>query len=189
MKTTNSAPWSGRCAAVMLSLSALFLGGLTTTVSAQSSQSASADTPVGPWAVQVTLRDCTTGVALGPSFNSLVTFHRGGTLSESAGGVAFAPGQRSAGHGSWTAAGPRSYQQKFVAMLLFPTAPNLPGLPGFNPALPISPGFLAGSAVVTQTFVLTDATHGTSAGTNDFYTSDGTLYRSGCSTAVAQRFQ
>ena len=58
--------------------------------------------PVGTWAVQVTLRDCATNAPLGPPFNSLVTFHDGGTLSESAGSLAFAPGQRSPGHGTWT---------------------------------------------------------------------------------------
>ena len=39
---------------------------------------------VGTWTVQVTLRDCTTGAPLGPAFNSLVTFHGDGTVSESA---------------------------------------------------------------------------------------------------------
>ena len=66
---------------------------------------------------------------------------------------------------------------------------NLPNTPTFNPALPITPGFFAGSATVTHRFVLSDPDHATSSGTNEFYKADGTLYRSGCSTAVAQRFQ
>jgi hypothetical protein len=137
----------------------------------------------------VTPRDCSSGAPLGPSFNSLVTFHHGGTLSESAGGTTFAPGQRSAGHGFWTRSRPDTYEQKFVAMVLSTTAPNLPTMPAFNAALPVSPGFFAGSVVVTHTFVLTDADHATSSGTNVFLKADGTQYRSGCSTAVAQRFE
>jgi hypothetical protein len=156
---------------------------------AQSHDGASDNGPVGPWAIQVTLRDCASGAPLGPAFNSLVTFHRGGTLTESAGGVAFAPGQRSTGHGTWTHAGNRTYVQRMVAMLLFATAPNVPNTATFNPALPVTPGFFTGSATVTHRFVLSDPDHATSSGTNEFYRADGTLYRTGCSTAVAQRFQ
>jgi hypothetical protein len=185
-KTSNLTSRTRR--AVILTLTVALLGGSSARAAAQSRESAAKDSPIGPWAIQVTPRDCTTGAPLGPAFNSLVTFHRGGTLSESAGGTAFAPGQRSPGHGTWTRVGHDTYLQRFVAMLLFTTAPNLPG-PGFNPALPISPGFLAGSSVVTHTFVLTDEDHGTSSGTNQFYTADGTAYRSGCSTAVAKRFE
>jgi hypothetical protein len=143
--------------------------------------------PTGAWAVQVTLRDCATNAPLGAPFNSLVTFHAGGTLSESAGSVAFAPGQRSPGHGSWGEKGRRTYSQRFTALVVFDTAPNLPGTPTFNPTLPVSPGFFAGWSVVTHTVKLTDADHLESAGGNEFYRKDGTLYRSGCSTAVGQR--
>jgi hypothetical protein len=178
-----------RQGAALLTLTAMLLGAFGGAASAQSKESASKHSPVGPWAIQVTLRDCATGAALGPAFNSLVTFHRGGTLSESAGGTTFAPGQRSTGHGTWTRIGDDTYLQRFVAMLLFPTTPNLPAVPGFNPALPVTPGFLAGSATVTHTFVLTDADHATSSGTNEFFRADGAQYRSGCSTAVAHRFE
>jgi hypothetical protein len=43
----------------------------------------------GVWYVQVTIRDCATGVALAPAVNSLVTFAAGGTLHESVGGGGF----------------------------------------------------------------------------------------------------
>jgi hypothetical protein len=144
----------------------------------------------GTWAVQVTLRDCATNAALGPPFNSLVTLHRGGTLSESAGSLAFAPGQRSPGHGTWTREGRRTFDQRMVALILFNTPANLPGTPGFNPALAVSPGFFAGWSIVTQTVTLSaDGDHLTSAGTNEFHKSDDTLYRTGCSTATGQRFE
>jgi hypothetical protein len=53
----------------------------------------------------------------------------------------------------------------------------------------VTPGFFAGWSIVTHTPELTDADHATSSGTNEFYKADGTLYRTGCSTAVATRFE
>src|SRR5687767_5476590 len=64
------------------------------TVMAQSNNSNSQAKLVGTWVVQVTLRDCATNVPLGPPFNSLVTFHSGGTISETTASLAFAIGQR-----------------------------------------------------------------------------------------------
>ena len=144
---------------------------------------------VGPWMVQVTLRDCTTGAPLGPPFNSLVTFQSGGTISESAGGTAFAPGQRSAGHGAWTDLGSQYYTQRMVAQILFDTPANLPGTPGFDPSKPVSPGFFAGWSIITHVLNLTDANHAASFGGNQFFKADGTQYRSGCSSATALRFE
>jgi hypothetical protein len=144
---------------------------------------------VGTWSVQVTLRDCATGAPLGPPVNSLVTFHDGGTLSESVASLSFAAGQRSPGHGTWARDGGHSYLQRMIALIAFDTPANLPGAPGFNPALPVSPGFFAGWQTVTHTLTMTDDTHATSEGTNKFYKADGTLHRSGCSTAVAERFE
>jgi hypothetical protein len=141
----------------------------------------------GAWAVQVTPRDCTTDAQVAPTVNSLVTFHEGGTLSESAGGGAFAAGQRSAGHGTWAHDRPHSYLQKFVALMFFDTPANLPGTPGFDPSRPVSPGFFAGWQTVTHRVRIVDADHLTSAGTNAFYKTDGTLYRTGCSSATARR--
>lgn len=144
---------------------------------------------VGAWNVEVTRRDCATGAPLGPPFNSLVTYHQGGTVSEAAGGVTFAPGQRGPGHGVWTREGEHTFGQSMVALILFDTPPNLPGTPGFDPSKPVSPGFFAGWQTVTHTVTPTDADHLTSTGTNAFYKLTGELYRTGCSTAVAQRFE
>jgi hypothetical protein len=76
-----------------------------------------------------------------------------------------------------------------IALIGFDSAPNLPNTPGFNPALPISPGFFAGWSTVTHTLEMSDANHATSSGTNAFYKADGTLYRTGCSTAESVRFE
>jgi len=173
---------------VLLGLVASILGVTGTRAAAQSNASASETGLVGVWAVQVTLRDCTTQAPQG-SFNSLVTFHRGGTISESAGSLSFAPGQRTSGHGTWDHTGKDSYRQHMIALVLFNTAPNLPGTPGFDPTKPVSPGFQAGWVTVTHTVELSDADSLTSAGTNAFYRSDGTVYRTGCSTAIGVRVE
>ena len=155
---------------------------------ANSNPSSSHDGIVGTWVVEVTLRNCTTQAPMG-TFGSLVTFHHGGTISESAGSLAFAPGQRSDGHGTWTRQRPGKFAQRMVALILSTTEPNLPGEPTFDPSLPVSPGFLAGWQTVTHTVKQTGANQITSAGTNAFYKSDGEVYRTGCSTAVGQRFE
>lgn len=134
---------------------------------------------VGVWAVEVTVRNCDTKVALGPPSRSLATFHGDGTLREAAGSVAFAPGQRSPGHGAWTRRSRRTYSQSFVALILFTTPPHLP----------VSPGFEAGWQTVSHTLTLTDTDHATSGGTNAFSDVNGHIYRTGCSTAVLGRVQ
>jgi hypothetical protein len=131
----------------------------------------------GVWYVQVTIRDCGTGVALAPAVNSLVTFAAGGTLHESVGGGGFAPGQRTDGHGTWTHKGGDSYDQRFVSLINFTTAPG----PG--------PGFEAGWMNVLHTVTMIDADHIESAGTNNFHRLNGDVYRTGCSTATGTRFE
>jgi hypothetical protein len=144
---------------------------------------------VGAWTVQVTLRNCATGAPLGPPSNSLVTFHGDGTVSETAGSLAFAPGQRSPGHGVWTHEPGHTYGQSMVALILFDTSPNLPGTPGFDPTSAVTPGFFAGWQTVTHTVTPTDDDHLTSTGTSAFYKLNGELYRTGCSTAADERFE
>ena len=182
---TSKALASGRAAAVVTLTGVL----LATAGGRTGVASGSREGLEGAWTVEVTPRDCVTNVAAGAPFNSLVSFHDGGTLSESAGGRAFAPGQRSPGHGTWTREGRRTFLQRMIALVVFDTPANLPGTPGFNPNLPVTPGFLAGWQTVTHTVTLSDADHLTSSGTTEFYKSDGTLYRTGCSTAIAQRFE
>src|SRR5262245_2462779 len=139
---------------------------------------ADAKTLEGVWIVQVIQRDCATQAVRG-SFYSLVTFVDGGTIYESPGGVAFAPGQRSPGHGTWTRLGASTFRQRMVAQILFTTPPNPP----------VSPGFEAGWQVIDHTVTLSDPDHATSAGGAEFYRSNGELYRSTCSTATLQRFE
>jgi hypothetical protein len=165
------------------------LMGIATAGAAQSGDSGSGSGLVGTWTVQVTLRDCSTNAPLGPAFNSLVTFHRGGTMSESVATLAFAPGQRTPGHGRWSRQHGRTYLQQMINLIMFDTAPNRPGTPTYDPNLPITPGFLAGWQTVTHTITISDSGDLVSSGTNAFYKSNGDVYRTGCSSAVAHRFE
>ena len=135
---------------------------------AQSNRSAASQGLEGTWIVQVTLRNCATNASIG-TFNSLVTFHAAARSAKTTSRPAFAIGQRSSGHGNWDFDGRRSFSQRMVALINFDTAANLPGTPGFNPSLPVTPGFFAGYSVVTHSLELTDANHGTSSGTNEFF--------------------
>lgn len=144
--------------------------------------------PVGTWGIQVQIRNCQSEAAIGLPFFSLITLHSGGTLGETSGAeAAFAVGQRSPGHGVWEKISRRVYDLRLISLVLFETGPNLPGSPGFNPALPVGPGFFKGWDTVTQTLRFTDADHFTSTGASAFFKEDGTLYREGCSTAIGQR--
>lgn len=172
--TVQKAGYLGR-GAVMVSVGTLFLAAASA-IGAQQSE-AQGRTVQGAWYVQVTIRDCATGAALAPPVNSLVTLATGGTLHESVSGGGFAPGQRSDGHGTWAHAGGQTYDQRFVSMINFTTAPG----PG--------PGFEAGWMKVRHTVTMVDADHIESAGTNSFYRRNGELYRTGCSTATATRFE
>lgn len=175
MRWIVSAAGYGRRSVLMSMSLALALSGVGA-LSAQQSGS-QARTVEGVWYVQVTIRDCASGVALAPPVNSLVTFVTGGTLRESVGGGGFAPGQRSDGHGTWGHKGGQTYDQRFVAMINFATPPG----PG--------PGFEAGWIKVQHTTTLVDADHIESAGSNTFYRSNGETYRTGCSTATGRRFE
>ena len=157
------------------------------TALAQSPHAASKDGLTGTWFVRVTLRDCITQAPFG-TLNSLVTFHRGGTLSESTSSPG-AVGQRGPGSGNWALEEDHTYSQRLVALMNFDTPANLPGTPGFDPTLPVSPAFFAGWSTVTQTVTLTNADRARSSGTNMFFKADGTPYASGCSTAVLTRFE
>src|SRR5262245_43742367 len=134
---------AGACAVATLFLAGVLFAKSGRMLMAQSNEG-SQGSVLGTWAVQVTLRDCSTDAPLGPLFNALVTCHRGETLSETPASLAFAIGQRSAGHGNWTRQAGHTYSQKMVALILFDTESNLPGTPGFDPKKPVSPGFFAG---------------------------------------------
>jgi hypothetical protein len=132
----------------------------------------------GVWAMSITLRDCTTQAPLGPPLRTLLTFHAGGTLSESPGTSQFAPGQRSNGHGVWSYAGANTFTGRFVAMVIFDTPPAPP-----------APGFVAGWQVVVSNFQLADVNRLNVSATVQFFDINRNVYRSACPTGTAERFQ
>ena len=131
----------------------------------------------GVWAMSLTLRDCATLSPLGPPFRSLLTFHAGGTVSESPAGQ-FAPGQRSPGHGVWLHAGGTTFSARIVAMVLFDTPPAPP-----------APGFQAGWQLITSTFAITDRDRLNVSATTQFVDINRQVYRSACPTGTAERFR
>lgn len=78
----------------------------------------------GTWSVQVNPRNCLTGAPL-PSFPVLLSFARGGTLTELNSSPAFLPGQRSPGLGVWSRSHRNTYKAVIDAFILFdsPTTP------------------------------------------------------------------
>jgi hypothetical protein len=140
---------------------------------------AQAPTIEGVWGMSITIRDCTTNAPLGPPFRSLLTFHQGGTISESPANPGLAVGQRSHGHGVWTQSGPATVSSKFIALILFDTPPNPPA----------SPGFLTGWQVGTQTATLVGADRITTTGQVQFYDLNRQLYRTICAGANGERFK
>lgn len=141
---------------------------------------AQARTLEGAWLVVTQQRNCTTNAAIGQPHPALVTYHAGGTLSDSSDVPGFATGQRSEGHGTWRHDGGQSYAVRWVAMIQFDTPAGTP---------PGSPGFLAGWQVVTNAIVLSGPDSFTSNGISEFLDLSGQVYWVGCASRVAQRFK
>lgn len=141
---------------------------------------AQAMTLQGVWVVETQGRDCATGAPLGPPHRALVSYHSGGTLSDSSAVPIFAVGQRSEGHGTWRHSGGHTYTANWVAMLVFETAPNTP---------PGSPGFQEGWQVATNTVTLTGPDSFTSTGVSQFANLARQVYRVGCASRVGERFK
>jgi len=134
----------------------------------------------GVWRVEVQSYDCASNAPLGAPFSSVLTFSAGGTLSGSTTNPAFAPGQRGIDQGIWSREGANTYRAKDIAQLLFTTPPNPP----------MNPGFEAGSQILAQTITFNEGTdHFTSRATTEFLDASGNVYRQGCATAVAVRFE
>ena len=126
----------------------------------------------GTWVVTVTQRDCTSGAQLSPPFLSLLTFNKGGTMTEATSNPMFFPSERGPGHGVWRAAGHRQYSASTIALITLN-------------------GTLTTVQTITQTIEIGSDpdTFQTTKATVDFLTPGGTLIRSGCATASGARFQ
>lgn len=86
------------------------------------------DTLQGTWRIRINPRNCLTGAPI-PSFDVLVSAHRGGTLTEVMNPLAFQPGQRTAGLGVWSRTQDNTFRGVWDAFILFDTPAGSPGFP------------------------------------------------------------
>jgi hypothetical protein len=126
----------------------------------------------GSWMVTVQQVDCTTGVALGNPFLSMLTFNRGGTMTETTSNPMFYPSDRGPGHGVWIITGRNAYEATSTAFVTVN-------------------GALTATQVITQTITMTDNPDQfeTTKASVQFFSPTGTLLVSGCATASGQRIK
>jgi hypothetical protein len=159
-----------------LSATALLLGAfaLATAVTAAAQSEQSPNGLEGTWRVQVVQYNCVNPNVTFPPFYSLLSFHRGGTETETTSNPALLPGQRTSGHGFWKSVADHQYLMVTEAFILFdsPTTP---------------PGLKTGIQKIVQAVVVTDNNHFASDGTVNFFATDGTNYRSGCAKSFGTR--
>ncbi len=138
-----------------------------------SGQSQSLNRIVGVWETTVTPRNCQTGAPAGPAFIGLITFHKGGTLSEY--GANPATPFRTPGHGTWQAAPWRGEDSYLLDFTFIPLTPA--GVP-------------VGRLKVSQTLEYERyLDQGSTTGGFQLFNPSGVLIGSGCSTSTATRFR
>jgi hypothetical protein len=79
----------------------------------------------GVWRVTVTPYDCATGAPI-TTFESMLTFARGGTLAGTTSGPLYAPGQRTLDQGVWSHKEGNRYRATSEAYILFDSAAGSP---------------------------------------------------------------
>ena len=126
----------------------------------------------GTWNVEVTQTDCSTGDPLGIPFQSLLTFHRGGTMTETTDNPIFFPAERGPGHGVWSFKGGSRYTAATTAFVTLN-------------------GALTKTQTIRQTIEMgNDPNRFTTVkATVQFFDLNGTLLVTGCATATGVRFR
>ena len=179
-KTIMKSGISNQVLARLLTASVLIAGmlfaGAGLRAQARSEQAASKNDIVGTWRMTVTIYDCSTA-AERPPFQSMISFAEGGTMTETASNPGFQPGQRSPGHGIWTATDKHAYNFISEAYILFTTEPNPP-----------APGFQRGVQRITQSVVV-NGDQLTTDGSVQFFDVQGNVLMNGCAKAVGERMK
>jgi hypothetical protein len=147
-----------------------FVLATTLIASAQSEHSASSKRLGGTWHIQVTLQNCATHAAMG-SFESILSFHEGGTLSGTTSNPGFAPGQRTSDYGVWSFKGDHTYSAASEAYLLFANGP-----------------FPKGTQRLVQA-ISVDGDTFTSVATVQFFDVNHVQVIAGCAVATGTRFE
>jgi hypothetical protein len=127
----------------------------------------------GTWRVQVNPRNCQTG-APGPSFDVLLSFAQGGTLTEVMNSQAFQPGQRTTGLGVWSHSHGNSYKAIWEAFILFDSS--------------TMPGFKRGMQRLKWDFTV-DGDQATIEATGQFLDTNGNLLAATCANGTGTRFE
>jgi hypothetical protein len=123
----------------------------------------------GSWVVQVTLRDCSLNTPLGPPFLSLLTFARGGTMTETTSSPMFFPAVRGPGHGVWDKGPRHTYKAVSTAFVTVN-------------------GALTRTQTIAQTIEMERDNTLKSTATVKFFGPDGTtLLTSACAVATGKR--
>jgi hypothetical protein len=144
---------------------------LTLTVAANAQSSQAANGLGGTWRVQVALQNCATGAQLGPAFQSILSFHDGGTMSGTTSNPAFAAGQRTSDYGVWRYQGNQTYSAASEAYVLVSS--------GF---------FVRGSQRIVQSISVNGDTF-TSVATVQFFDASHVQYLAACAVATGTRFE
>jgi hypothetical protein len=128
----------------------------------------------GTWRVQLNPRNCQTGAPI-PSFSVLLSFHRGGTLTEVMNAQALLPGQRTTGLGAWSHTHGNTYKGVWDAFILFdsPTGP---------------PFFKRGVQRLTWDFEV-DGDQLTIAASSQFLDTNGNVLSVTCASGTGTRFE
>src|SRR5712692_603472 len=127
----------------------------------------------GTWRVQVTPINCQTGAPL-PSFSALVSYARGGTLTEVVNAAAFLPGQVTPGLGVWSHTQADAYKAVWDAFILF----DSPGPPFFKRGV--------------QRLMRDIEVHGdqmTFNGSSQFFDTNGNVLAVACASGTGTRIQ
>ena len=112
-----------RTSSVVVVLVLVLAGALVQSFGNAAAQSNSEGTLQGTWRVQINPIICQTGAPL-PSFSALVSYARGGTLTEVINSQAFLPGQVTAGLGVWSHTQADAYKAVWEVFILFDTPPT-----------------------------------------------------------------
>ena len=170
-------PMAGRAA---WGLSAALVMGLAQASSAaENEMDRASKTLEGTWRMEVTTRNCTTGVPL-LSFRAYLTFGRGGTMTGTTSAPLYKPGQRTGDHGVWRRTGGHTYETASEAFILFD-----------SPASPPAPPLTRGWQWIGQQITIDhhDADLLESDARTEFYDMAGNQLSSGCATAIGRRFE
>jgi len=127
----------------------------------------------GTWRVQITPTNCQGGSGA-PPFSTLLSFHRGGTLTEVIGSPAFLPGQRSTGVGVWSHTRGNAYKGVWEGLMLFD-----------SPA----PGVFKRGVQRLQFDFEVYGDQLTTTSTGQFIDINGNVYASTCASGTGTRFE